>query len=218
MVVLDAVVVGLSSGDVVVQRGLGLCQHGSLGSSLGCGQCRQGIVDFLLRSVALFLHGLGRVDGSLQCGCSLGVVILDAVVVGLGLGDGGVQRALVGHNSKVGSSRATVVAHTCDGYGSGASIHVVRVGYGVVGVQNERGLAVLQGDRRRNCTARIGLVGDGLNPGVLQVLGISNHYPYVSLRHGELPRAVGLVLRYCDVAHQTGVIASTCEDFRSSLP
>ena len=217
MVVLDAVVVCLCLGDVVVQLVLGVCQHGSLGSSLGCGQCRQCIVDFLLRSVALFLHGLGIVDGSLQCGSSLGVVILDAVVVGLGLADGGVQRALVGHDSKVGSSRATVVASTCDGYGGGACLHVVRVGHGVVGVQNERGLAVLHGDSRCNCTARIGLVGDGLNPCVLQVLRISHHYPYVGLGHGELPRAV-LLLRHVDVAHQTGVIASTCEDFRSCLP
>ena len=185
MVVLDAVVVGLSSGDVVVQRGLGLCQHSILGSSLGRIECRQGIVDFLLRSVALFLHALGRVDGSLQCGCSLGVVILDAVVVGLGLSDGGVQRGLVSQNGKVGSSCATVVTHTCDGYGGGAGIDVVRVGHGVVGVQDERGLAVHHGDSRRNCTARIGLVGDGLNPSVLQVLRISHHYPYVGLGHGE---------------------------------
>ena len=146
------------------------------------------------------------------------MVILDAVIVGLGLGDGGVQRALVGHDSKVGSSRAAVVASTCDGHGGGACLHVVRVGHGVVGVQNERGLTILHGDSRRNCTARIGLVGDGLNPCVLQVLRISHHYPYVSFGHGERPCAVGLVLRYCDVAHQTGVIASTCEDFRSSLP
>ena len=218
MVVLDAVVVGLSSGDVVVQRGLGLCQHSILGSSLGRGQCRQCIVDFLLRSVALFLHGLGIVDGSLQCGCSLGVVILDAVVVGLGLGDGGVQRALVGHDSKVGCGSAAVVASTCDGHGSGAGIHVVRVGHSVVGVQSECRLAVLHLDGWLNGTARVGLVGDGLNPSILQVLRISHHYPYVSLRHGELPRAVGLVLRHVDVAHQTGVIAATSEDFRSSLP
>ena len=146
------------------------------------------------------------------------MVILDTVVVGLGLGDGGVQRALVGQNGKVGSSRTTVVARTCDGHGGGACLRVVRVGHGVVGVQDERGLAVHHGDSRRNCTARIGLVGDGLNPCVLQVLRISHHYPHVSFGHGERPRAVGLVLRYSDVAHQTGVIASTCEDFRSSLP
>ena len=57
----DLVVVCLCLGDVVGQFVLGLGQHGPLGSSLGCGQCRQCIVDFLLRSVALFLHGLGNV-------------------------------------------------------------------------------------------------------------------------------------------------------------
>ena len=209
MVVLDAVVVGLGLGDVVVQRGLGLCQHSILGSSLGRIECRQGIVDFLLRSVALFLHGLGRVDGSLQCGCSLGVVILDAVVVGLGLADGGVQRGLVSQNGKVGSSRATVVARTCDGHGGGACLHVVRVGHGVVGIQNERGLAVLHGDSRRNCTARVGLVGNGLNPSVLQVLRVRHLHQYVSLGHGERPGAV-LLLRHGNIIYQTRSAEGAC--------
>ena len=94
----------------------------------------------------------------------------------------------------------------------------MRIAYGVVRALGQRRLAVLHGDGRLDGLARVGLVGDGLNPSVLQVLGVSNHHPHISLGHGERPSAVLGVLRNGDVAHQSRVIAATREDFRSSLP
>lgn len=72
-----------------------------------------------------------------------------------------------------------------------------------------RTVAVLHGDGGSQGLARVGLVGDGLNPSVLQVLRVRHLHPYVSLGHGERPGAVRL-LRHGNIIYQTRSAEGAC--------
>ena len=161
-------------------------------------------------------RAVSRIEQSAERGCSSGDERLSLARVGQRLCCWGSHGDVGLRNSKGGCSLAAVVraVHGGDGHGGGASIRVVAIGHGVVGTEGQRGLAVLHGDGRLNGLARVALVGNGLNPSVLQVLRVRSHYPNISLGHGERPRAVGLVLGHGDFVQQTGGAATS----RSCLP
>ena len=140
--ILNLALVGIDAGHVALGRDGqrdALQGHVGLGSVQGIGQRLCGGLNLRLRSVGIVLHALGGIDGCLQHGGSVGVALADAVVVGLGLGDGVVQCSLVrgdGHVQRLcGEGIMVVVALHLVGHG-------VRAGVGALGQSVAEVLAV----------------------------------------------------------------------------
>ena len=134
---------------------------------------------------------VGGLSSGLRCQLSQSLRHVDV--------DGGVGRAVDGgHNVEVLSGRSAVVADAGNGDGGlAASLHVVRVGHGVVHTLGQHGLAVLHGDGGLLGLAGVGQVVDGLRlyPAVLNDACVGGADQCVCGRHGEGPRVGGA----CDV-------------------